>query len=84
LEHDFDVVEEKNHVKSGTKWIKELIVKQKETWDFKQIVSDAEWAVRGIVNELRNEKGEKWEATWTNASRALSSKRVASRTNHPA
>jgi hypothetical protein len=62
LEHDFDVVDEKNHVKFGTKWIKELIVKQKETRDFKTIVSDAEFAVRGIINDLKKEKGEKWEA----------------------
>lgn len=62
LEHDFDIVDEKNHVKFGMKWIKELMVKQKETRELKEIVSDAEWAVRGVLNELKKEKGEKWEA----------------------
>jgi len=62
LEHDFDVVDEKNHVKFGTKWMKELMARQKETRDFKQVVSDAEWAVRELLNALKKEKGEKWEA----------------------
>jgi hypothetical protein len=61
LEHDFDVVDEKNHVKFGTKWMKEIMLKHQETRDFKQVVSDAEWAVRNLVNELKKEKGEKWK-----------------------
>lgn len=61
LEHDYDVIDEKNHVKFGTKWIKELIARTGETRDFKQIVQDAEWAVRQVVNELKKEKGEKWQ-----------------------
>lgn len=61
-EHDYDVVDEKNHVKFGTKWMKELIVKNKETREFKQIVQDAEWTLRNLLNELKKEKGEKWQA----------------------
>lgn len=62
LEHDFDVVDEKNHVKFGTKWMKELMAKQAETRPFAQVVQDAEWTVREAVNELKKEKGEKWQA----------------------
>jgi hypothetical protein len=61
LEHDFDVVDEKNHVKFGTKWMKEIITRNKETRDFQQIVQDAEWEVRNKVNELKKLKGEKWQ-----------------------
>ncbi|MBM7564765.1 DUF455 family protein [Paenibacillus sacheonensis] len=62
LEHDFDVVDEKNHVKFGAKWMKALIAKQNEARPFKEIVADAEWNVRQIMNDLQREKGEKWEA----------------------
>ncbi|UVI29673.1 DUF455 family protein [Paenibacillus spongiae] len=62
LEHDFDVVDEKNHVKFGSKWMKELISSTGETRDFKTIVADAEWKVREAMNELKKQKGEKWEA----------------------
>ncbi|MBB6674617.1 DUF455 family protein [Cohnella nanjingensis] len=62
LEHDYDIVDEKNHVKFGVKWINELIKKNNETRNFKQIVQDAEWKVRTGVNELKKEKGEKWQA----------------------
>lgn len=61
LEHDYDVVDEKNHVKFGVKWMKELMAATKEPRDFKQVVQDAEWAVRLIMNELKKEKGEKWQ-----------------------
>jgi hypothetical protein len=62
LEHDFDVVDEKNHVKFGAKWIKVLMEKQKDARDFKELVSDAEWAVRTLVNEIKKENGEKWKS----------------------
>ncbi len=62
LEHDFDIIDEKNHVKFGTKWMKEIMKVNKENRDFKQIVQDAEWAVRVVVNELKKEKGERWTA----------------------
>lgn len=61
LEHDFDMVDEKNHVKFGSRWLKELLQMSGDTRDFQQVVSDAEWMVRGIVNELKKEKGEKWQ-----------------------
>lgn len=61
LEHDFDIVDEKNHVKFGAKWIKELIAKTGETRPFKQIVEDAEWDVRKLLNEIKKERGEKWQ-----------------------
>lgn len=62
LEHDFDVVDEKNHVKFGTEWMKAIMAKNNETRSFKEVVQDAEWNVRERVNELKKEKGEKWQA----------------------
>ncbi|MFD1676825.1 DUF455 family protein [Alicyclobacillus fodiniaquatilis] len=61
LEHDFDMVDEKNHVKFGARWLKEIMDVNKETRTPEQVVSDAEWAVRNIVNDLKKEKGEKWQ-----------------------
>lgn len=61
LEHDFDMVDEKNHVKFGARWLKEIMVKTQEVRTPEQVVSDAEWAVRNTVNDLKKEKGEKWQ-----------------------
>jgi hypothetical protein len=62
LEHEFDIVDEKNHVRFGTRWIDELIKVNKETRTVQQVIQDAEWAVRHMVNELKKERGEKWTA----------------------
>lgn len=62
LEHDYDVVDEKNHVKFGVKWIKEIVAKSGEERPFKQIVEDAEWGVRQVLNEIKKARGEKWQA----------------------
>lgn len=62
LEHDFDMVDEKNHVKFGSKWLRDMIQKKKDNRDFKSIVSEAEYSIREVINELKKEKGEKWLA----------------------
>ncbi|RAP76570.1 DUF455 family protein [Paenibacillus montanisoli] len=62
LEHDYDVLDEKTHVKFGSRWLKELMAMTKEPRSLKDLISDADYNVRVVINEIKKEKGEKWAA----------------------
>ncbi len=60
LEHEYDIVDERTHVRFGAKWIPEIVARTGDTRPVKQIVQDADWEFREKINDLRKRAGENW------------------------
>ncbi|NLC59286.1 MAG: ferritin-like domain-containing protein [Armatimonadetes bacterium] len=60
LEHEYDIVDERMHVRFGARWIPEIAARVRDERPVKQIVQDADWAFRERINRLRQQAGENW------------------------
>ncbi|MGI8926474.1 MAG: DUF455 family protein [Tepidiformaceae bacterium] len=60
LEHEYDIVDERAHVRFGKRWALEIMKRTGETRTFKQVVQDADWLFRVKLNRLRKRMGENW------------------------
>jgi hypothetical protein len=60
LEHEYDIVDERAHVRFGKRWALEIMKRSGETRTFKQVVQDADWKFRVKLNRLRKRMGENW------------------------
>lgn len=60
LEHEYDIVDERMHVRFGARWIPEIMKLTKDERTVKQVVQDADWEFRERINKLRKKGGESW------------------------
>lgn len=60
LEHEYDIVDERTHVKFGAKWIPEIMKLTGETRTVKEVVQEADWEFREKINRLRKRHKEAW------------------------
>lgn len=59
LEHEYDIVDERTHVRFGAHWIPVIMKKTNDDRSVKQVVQDADWQFRELINALRGQFGEK-------------------------
>jgi hypothetical protein len=62
LEHDYDMVDEKNHVRFGTRWLPEILQRLGEARTPEEVVQDADWTFRRRLNAIKRDFGEAWKA----------------------
>jgi uncharacterized ferritin-like protein (DUF455 family) len=60
LEHEYDIVDERTHVKFGKRWIPEIMKLTKDERTVKDVVQDADWEFREKINRLRKRRKEAW------------------------
>jgi hypothetical protein len=60
LEHEYDIVDERMHVRFGARWIPEIMRLQHDGRSVRQVVQDADWEFRERINKLRKKAGENW------------------------
>lgn len=61
VEHDYDIVDEKAHVRFGKRWIPALVELEAEIRPLEQLLREVEWKVREHLNELKKAAGEAWQ-----------------------
>jgi uncharacterized ferritin-like protein (DUF455 family) len=61
LEHDYDMVDEKNHVRFGARWLPEIMRRLGDTRTPEEVVQDADWTFRRRVNDVKRNLGEAWK-----------------------
>jgi hypothetical protein len=61
VEHDYDIVDEKAHVRFGKRWTPVLMELEQETRPIDKLLQDVEWKLREHLNELKKEAGEAWK-----------------------
>lgn len=60
LEHEYDIVDERTHVRFGKRWIHDIMERTNEQRPVKQVVQDADWKFRGKINRMRKKANENW------------------------
>lgn len=66
LEHDYDMVDEKNHVRFGARWLPEIMRRLGDTRTPEEVVQEADWTFRRRLNALKRDMGEAWKAVLGN------------------
>ena len=61
LEHDYDMVDEKNHVRFGARWLPEILNRLEDARSPEEVVQDADWTFRRRINAAKRELGEAWK-----------------------
>jgi hypothetical protein len=61
LEHDYDMVDEKNHVRFGARWLPELLSRLDDRRSPEEVVQDADWTFRRRLNAVKRDAGEAWK-----------------------
>ena len=61
LEHDYDMVDEKNHVRFGARWLPEILRRLGDSRTPEEVVQDADWTFRRRANALKRDMGEAWK-----------------------
>lgn len=61
LEHDYDMVDEKNHVRFGARWLPEILRRLGDPRTPEEVVQDADWTFRRRANALKRDTGEAWK-----------------------
>jgi hypothetical protein len=62
LEHDYDMVDEKNHVRFGARWLPEILRRLDDPRTPEEVVQDADWTFRRRLNAVKRDLGEAWRA----------------------
>jgi hypothetical protein len=61
LEHDYDMVDEKNHVRFGARWLPEILGLLGDKRSPEEVVQDADWLFRRRINAVKRDMGEAWK-----------------------
>jgi len=61
LEHDYDMVDEKNHVRFGARWLPEILNRLADARSPEEVVQDADWTFRRRINAAKRDLGEAWK-----------------------
>jgi hypothetical protein len=61
LEHDYDMVDEKNHVRFGARWLPEILRLLGDRRSPEEVVQDADWLFRRRLNAVKRDLGEAWK-----------------------
>ena len=61
LEHDYDMVDEKNHVRFGARWLPEILRRMDDPRTPEEVVQDADWTFRRRINAVKRNLGEAWK-----------------------
>jgi hypothetical protein len=61
LEHDYDMVDEKNHVRFGARWLPEILNRLGDARSPEEVVQDADWTFRRRINAAKRDLGEAWK-----------------------
>ncbi|MGH2351646.1 MAG: hypothetical protein ACRDJN_08535, partial [Chloroflexota bacterium] len=61
LEHDYDMVDEKNHVRFGARWLPEILRRLGDERTPEEVVQDADWMFRRRINAVKRNLGEAWK-----------------------
>ena len=60
LEHDYDMVDEKNHVRFGARWLPEIMRRLGDARTPEEVVQEADWTFRRRINAVKRNLGEAW------------------------
>jgi hypothetical protein len=60
LEHEYDIVDERTHVRFGSKWIRAILEKTGDPRTPRALVQEADWTFRRRINRLRKLHSEAW------------------------
>jgi hypothetical protein len=60
LEHDYDMVDEKNHVRFGSRWLPEILRRLDDRRTPEEVVQDADWTFRRRLNAVKRDLEEAW------------------------
>ena|GEM_PF-1591386 len=66
LEHDYDMVDEKNHVRFGARWLPEIMRRLGDPRTPEEVVQEADWTFRRRLNAIKRDMGEAWKAVLGN------------------
>jgi hypothetical protein len=61
LEHDYDMVDEKNHVRFGARWLPEILSRLDDPRTPEEVVQEADWTFRRRINAIKRDLGEAWK-----------------------
>jgi hypothetical protein len=61
LEHDYDMVDEKNHVRFGARWLPEILRRLGDERTPEEVVQAADWTFRRRINACKRDMGEAWK-----------------------
>jgi hypothetical protein len=61
LEHDYDMVDEKNHVRFGARWLPEILHRLGDQRTPEEVVQDVDWMFRRRINAIKRDMGEAWK-----------------------
>jgi hypothetical protein len=61
LEHDYDMVDEKNHVRFGARWLPEILKRLEDRRTPEEVVQAADWTFRRRLNAVKRNLGEAWK-----------------------